>query len=166
MTWVQLDDLYPEHPKVVNAGPLAKALYVDALCYASRYLTDGRISKQIARRLARDYADYADPDSLIQALLSVGLWTLDGDDVLISSNRLWSLRGELRPVASVWASLRRMVFARDDYTCQYCGDRGNRLECDHVVPVSRGGPNHLDNLVAACRQCNRSKGAKLVEEWL
>lgn len=83
MTWVQLDDLFPEHPKVMNAGPLAKALYVDALCYASRYLTDGKLSKQIARRLARDYADFTDPDLLIQALLDASLWNSNGDDYVI-----------------------------------------------------------------------------------
>lgn len=53
----------------------------------------------------------------------------------------------------------------DGYTCQYCGERGKRLECDHVVPVSRGGSNEHENLVTACFACNRSKRAKTVEEW-
>ena len=43
----------------------------------------------------------------------------------------------MRPVASEWSRIRRAVFERDDYTCQYCGERGGRLECDHVVPVAR-----------------------------
>ena len=33
---------------------------------------------------------------------------------------------------------RRAVFARDDWTCQYCGARSN-LTVDHVVPRSKGG---------------------------
>lgn len=34
------------------------------------------------------------------------------------------------------------------------------LEIDHVVPESKGGTGHPDNLVLACRRCNRSKGTK------
>ncbi len=33
---------------------------------------------------------------------------------------------------------RRAVFARDEWTCQYCGSRSN-LTVDHVVPKSKGG---------------------------
>lgn len=64
-----------------------------------------------------------------------------------------------------WDRLRSAVFARDDYTCQYCGDRGVRLECDHVVPVSAGGLSIESNLVTACRPCNRAKGAKPLRAW-
>lgn len=70
-----------------------------------------------------------------------------------------------RPSAEVWRKIRRSIFERDDYTCQYCGKRGTRLECDHVVPVSRGGSNDQDNLATACFACNRSKRNKLVSEW-
>jgi hypothetical protein len=70
-----------------------------------------------------------------------------------------------RPPASIWARLRAATFARDDYTCRYCGERGGRLECDHVVPVSRGGESEHPNLVTACFDCNRSKRNKTPEEW-
>ena len=70
-----------------------------------------------------------------------------------------------RPYAAEWEWLRLQTFERDDYTCAYCGTRGGRLECDHIVPVSRGGGNDLENLTTACFSCNRSKGTKLVEEW-
>lgn len=64
-----------------------------------------------------------------------------------------------------WGALRSAVYARDGYACVYCGEGGKRLECDHVVPLSRGGPTTLANLVTACRDCNRSKGAKTPAEW-
>lgn len=63
-----------------------------------------------------------------------------------------------------WQDLRSQVFDRDDYACVYCGCPHD-LACDHIVPLVRGGTNALDNLATACRPCNRSKGAKLVEEW-
>lgn len=64
-----------------------------------------------------------------------------------------------------WMGVRARIFERDDYTCQYCGARGVPLECDHVFPISKGGSNEDDNLVAACVPCNRSKGAKTPEQW-
>lgn len=64
-----------------------------------------------------------------------------------------------------WASLRLIVFQRDGYICQYCQTPVKFPDCDHVIPVCRGGDNRLENLVTACRTCNRSKGASLVEEW-
>lgn len=70
-----------------------------------------------------------------------------------------------RPSAEVWANIRSLVFERDDYTCQYCGARGVKLECDHILPVSRGGGHGLDNLATSCFACNRSKRAKTLEEW-
>lgn len=49
-------------------------------------------------------------------------------------------------------------------SCAYCGSCKN-IEVDHVIPVARGGTHTPDNLVAACRRCNRSKGAKMLSEW-
>lgn len=39
------------------------------------------------------------------------------------------------------------------------------MTVDHVHPVSRGGTNADDNLVAACWECNRSKSDRLLHEW-
>lgn len=53
------------------------------------------------------------------------------------------------------------VFKRDAFTCQYCGKTPPTvvLEIDHIHPVSKGGENGLDNLITACFDCNRGKGA-------
>ena len=55
---------------------------------------------------------------------------------------------------------RRAVFARDGWTCQYCGARSN-LTVDHVIPRSKGGPSSWENIVASCAPCNRRKGDHL-----
>jgi 5-methylcytosine-specific restriction endonuclease McrA len=55
---------------------------------------------------------------------------------------------------------RRAVFARDDWTCQYCGSRAN-LTVDHVIPRSKGGLSSWENIVASCAPCNRRKGDAL-----
>ena len=56
---------------------------------------------------------------------------------------------------------RRAVFVRDQHECQYCSGPAETL--DHVVPRSRGGAAHWDNVVAACRRCNLHKGDRLLE---
>lgn len=70
---------------------------------------------------------------------------------------------------SISKRLRFEVLRRDDHTCQYCGEKAPdvTLHVDHVVPVSLGGSDKPDNLVAACKDCNLGKtsvpaGAPLV----
>ena len=65
-----------------------------------------------------------------------------------------------------WYRIRKSVFEFDAFTCQYCGAENTILECDHMIPISRGGKNITDNLITACLPCNRSKRDKTVSEWL
>jgi 5-methylcytosine-specific restriction endonuclease McrA len=59
---------------------------------------------------------------------------------------------------------RRALFARDEWSCVYCGTSGGRLTLDHVVPKSRGGDSVWENVVTACAPCNLRKGDRLPEE--
>ncbi|MFB9067949.1 HNH endonuclease [Pseudofulvimonas gallinarii] len=54
------------------------------------------------------------------------------------------------------------LFARDRYLCLYCGAHCSRGELtrDHVVPLSRGGRDIWENVVASCIACNVRKGAR------
>ena len=58
------------------------------------------------------------------------------------------------------------VFARDNNTCQYCGEKLPRseLNLDHVVPRSQGGLSTWENMVCSCFTCNRIKGGRMPEE--
>jgi hypothetical protein len=69
-----------------------------------------------------------------------------------------------RPTIPGWQGLRRVVLERDGYVCVYCGS-DESLECDHIHPLSRGGPSTLENLATACRSCNRAKWNRTVDEW-
>lgn len=75
------------------------------------------------------------------------------------------IRNNERP--QVPPSLRIAIGRRDDWTCGYCGSTDGPFDIDHVVPLARGGAaTDPDNLICACAGCNRSKGAKLVAEWI
>jgi 5-methylcytosine-specific restriction endonuclease McrA len=56
---------------------------------------------------------------------------------------------------------RRAIFARDQWTCQYCGNERGTLTIDHVIPRSKGGTSAWDNIVTCCAPCNRRKGDRL-----
>lgn len=77
--------------------------------------------------------------------------------------------------------VRKYVFERDNYTCQYCGKRGGDLTLDHVYPVKKiweDGAwkwsdaernrwfNDPNNLVTACPTCQSQKGASDPFDWL
>lgn len=69
-------------------------------------------------------------------------------------------------------TLIEMLGERDGWSCRYCevrlqGDPSVAYPyADHVVAKSKGGPDHIDNRVLACRSCNSTKGAKSAEEFL
>ena len=58
------------------------------------------------------------------------------------------------------------VFKRDRFTCQYCGKHPPDvlLEADHITPRAAGGSDAIENLTTACTDCNRGKGARMLEE--
>jgi len=86
-------------------------------------------------------------------------------DQLIAEGKLSDTWNQRLP-ANEWTAIRTLVLDRDDHTCQYCGVRGVTMHIDHIMPISRGGSNHPDNLVTACEACNSRKHAKTPEEWL
>jgi 5-methylcytosine-specific restriction endonuclease McrA len=58
------------------------------------------------------------------------------------------------------------IMAAFDYHCAYCGKYTHRPVMDHVFAVSSGGKTDRNNLVPACRECNRSKSYSDVFDWL
>jgi len=62
VTWLKLDDGFPQHPKVMGLSDRAFRAHVTALCYAARYLTDGWVPPGVvAPKDARE-------------LVAAGLW--------------------------------------------------------------------------------------------
>jgi 5-methylcytosine-specific restriction endonuclease McrA len=50
--------------------------------------------------------------------------------------------------------------------CTYCAtDLTETCEADHFIPIAKGGGHEPENIVLACRPCNRSKWATMPWEW-
>lgn len=47
------------------------------------------------------------------------------------------------------------ILDRFDYKCVYCGENFEELE--HIISVGDGGGTTADNVVPACKKCNRTK---------
>ena len=58
------------------------------------------------------------------------------------------------------------VFDRDGYHCQYCFRGGIPMSVDHIVLWENGGPTIPDNLLTACKSCNRDRGNMPYDQWL
>ena len=72
------------------------------------------------------------------------------------------LKDYVKPAKST-AFTRFNLFLRDEFTCQYCGSKGE-LTFDHVVPRARGGRTTWENVVAACGPCNLRKGSRPLKQ--
>lgn len=82
----------------------------------------------------------------------------------VNSPSVVRLRNHIkRPMPRLKLS-RRSVFARDNYTCQYCGHSTTDLTVDHVIPRRFGGPTTWDNLVCCCKKCNTKKSDKTLSQ--
>jgi hypothetical protein len=77
-------------------------------------------------------------------------------------NRKYSRSEELSQEkrARIPENVRIEVWRRDGGKCARCGSR-EKLEYDHIIPLSRGGSNTSRNIELLCERCNRQKGANI-----
>jgi 5-methylcytosine-specific restriction endonuclease McrA len=47
--------------------------------------------------------------------------------------------------------------------CLRCGARGVKLTLDHIVPLSKGGSNTIDNAQPLCKSCNSRKHTSIID---
>ncbi len=70
-----------------------------------------------------------------------------------------------------WSNVRWLVVERDGDECRVCGSDGSTckrvserymggayfttgIEVQHIIPKSKGGSNHPENLITICRKCH------------
>lgn len=67
---------------------------------------------------------------------------------------------EQKPDRYISREVKLQVWRRDQGKCCGCGSK-EKLEYDHIIPVSKGGSNTERNIQLLCEQCNRSKSSKI-----
>ena len=74
-----------------------------------------------------------------------------------SENRIAS-SGKKSTKRSVSETKKKFVASRQNWKCNDCQNQLSAwFEVDHTVRLEYGGSNHIDNLVALCRECHGKK---------
>jgi 5-methylcytosine-specific restriction endonuclease McrA len=63
----------------------------------------------------------------------------------------------------------QIEYLTEIYThCAYCDIEltSDNTHIENIQPLSKGGAHSIDNVVLACKDCNLSKGAKTLDQWL
>ena len=134
------------------------------------YSTESGIPEDQAHRVAR--ARTREEKTAVDTVLREFFTLIDG--VWINQRAIEEIRKNRKKQSALqdlrerdqYRKFRDEVLDRDGHACVYCGSRHLPLQLDHVIPRSRGGADFPENLVACCKPCNTSKGAKTPEEWL
>lgn len=179
--WIRLYTSWPRHRKTIalrrilgTAEPI-----LGVWCWASENAPDGDLTTFTVEEIEDQAGWRGEPGKAMKAMIEAGFidvidnktvlheWE-DGAGAGVTSlkktrDRMKEIMRTRRSNGDVSPESRLRVFERDSYKCCYCGS-SERLEIDHVIPVSKGGSHEEDNLKTACRSCNRKKGNKIQTE--
>ena len=92
----------------------------------------------------------------------------DGSISTLSTPSIIAVRGKGFSIekAGKVSLTNKTLFARDRYTCAYCGSTHSisGLSRDHILPRSKGGKDSWTNCVTACMKCNHTKSDSTIQE--
>jgi hypothetical protein len=124
------------------------------------------------------FVPFADVDYSSMKLTMIAIDKEDWDKLLFQLDHLETIvrakddNGKLQKIIvrksqrQVDSNISWTVFRRDDYTCQYCGRKDVPLSVDHIITWEDLGQSVEDNLITACKKCNKTRGNKSFSDWL
>lgn len=78
--------------------------------------------------------------------------------ILVQRRRTRKIENGGSYTAEEWEAL----CAHYDYLCLCCKEQ-KPLTVDHVIPISKGGENTIDNIQPLCKECNSRKGQNVID---
>lgn len=106
----------------------------------------------------------------VDITLRGGISAATGKQSTLTMNTIVAVKGkvtdkQLQQINRVPLS-NKALFRRDCNICAYCGNEFGHTELsrDHIVPVSKSGPNTWMNCVTACHPCNKFKNDRTPEQ--
>lgn len=128
----------------------------------SRVAKKRRDERPHYRELEKHYWDNAPDDKKEAKLNRVRVWRKSNRDKCnqYSRNRAsWMKGGDGKITVSEFSAL----CERYGNVCLCCKRSDVELTIDHVVPLSKGGSNTIDNVQPLCRTCNSRKNNKTID---
>jgi hypothetical protein len=138
--WTKLDDNFPDHEKVMEAGPLASWLYVCGLCYSNRLLTDGFIPAGQLRKLA----DVKNAPTLASTLVHVGLWEQVEGGYKIHDYHSYNMTAEEAKAKRAEISEKRAEAGRKGMSSRW--GASNKEDNKHNKPDNNGSRDMLSTV--------------------
>lgn len=88
--------------------------------------------------------------------------------IIVSSSVRAKEKGYRIPICTPFPAGEVLALKRKfGFRCVFCGiserDKGKRCVLDHVVPLSMGGPDSIENLQPLCHLCNAKKRSSSVD---
>ena len=82
----------------------------------------------------------------------------------IRAAKMGASLGDAKLILQWQTSIRAIKWVR----CHWCGTKvaGKKVHFDHIVALSKGGPHSIENLCAACPECNQTKNARSISDWI
>jgi 5-methylcytosine-specific restriction enzyme A len=82
----------------------------------------------------------------------------------VTDEQLARFRSRTTPRINIKARDRNHIFEPDGGKCRHCTGQllySEFWHIDHLVPLSKGGSNDIDNLALSCVRCNLEKSDKV-----
>ncbi len=95
----------------------------------------------------------------IEYMISVLKVLVEPDFIPFDSN-IDTNSTEEKPDRYISSNTKIAVWRRDNGQCVECGSK-EKLEYDHIIPISKGGSNTERNIQLLCEKCNRKKSANI-----
>lgn len=144
--------------RISSAQVLSRAIIASANGDFSKFYDAITLADSEMETLGRDIASLMEELRATNARHGV-VSALLGEANALYCAHLESTYAERRKRANYAISsleLRIMIFGRDGNACRKCGKK-TKLSVDHIVPVSKGGSNEIENLQTLCSRCNSAK---------
>ena len=98
MTWIKIDDSFPDHPKIIGLSAEAFRTHIRGLCYSGRFLTDGLVPASAVDSIGNpeSIAELVDSCLWIRSQIEGGYWIHDYLDHQTSKSEVEEKREAVR----------------------------------------------------------------------
>lgn len=149
---------YERHMDLLTISPTGQSLEYKCL-HCNKKLTSRILPNKDSSEVVRLFNEIKRNVASLNQPLSTEFFNEDAQSDFFVDVEYENLsNGEHRQ--SIPESVRNEVWRRDLGRCINCGSQ-NKLEFDHIIPISKGGSNTARNLQLLCEACNRKKSAKI-----